>query len=105
MSKKSYHVVPHSKKWAVKKEGSHHVSSVYSTKREAIDAARSYAGELVVHGPTGQIFQKITVTGELSPDLIRKAVRTMSGKTVSKKTLKKRVNTKKSNSKAKSTVN
>lgn len=106
MSKKSYHVVPYSDRWAVRQEGSTHVSSVYSTKREAIDAARSHAGDLVIHGPTGQIFQKITVSGELSPDRIRSAVRTVSGKrSTTGRTVKKRAATKKSPHKAKSSVN
>jgi hypothetical protein len=106
MSKKSYHVVPYSDRWAVRQEGSTRISSVFSTKREAIDAARSHAGDLIIHGPTGQIFQKITVSGELSPDLIRKAVRTVSGKrSMTGRSLKKGVATKKSPHKAKSSVN
>lgn len=106
MSKKSYHVVPYSDRWAVRQEGSTRVSSVYSTKREAIDAARRHAGDLVIHGPTGQIFQKITVSGELSPDLIRKAVRTVSGKrSMTGRTLKNRAATKKAPGKTKSSVN
>lgn len=105
MSKKTYHVVPHSTKWAVRSEGSHNITSVYNTKREAIDAAKGQAGELVVHGPTGQVFQKITVSGALSPEHIRQAVRTVSGRVVTRKPIKKRVPSKKSNSKAKANAN
>lgn len=105
VNKKNYHVVPDSKKWAVKEEGSRRFTSVYNTKQEAIDAARSHASGFVVHGPTGQIFQKLTVSGKLSPMLIRQAVRTVSGKSMSKGSIKKRTAAKKATSKAKRTAN
>lgn len=105
MSKNNYHVVPHNQKWALKKEGSHRMTSVYNTKQEAIDAARSRVREFVVHGPTGQVFQKLTISGKLSPKLIRRAVRTISGKSASKATIEKRAAAKKATSKAKRTAN
>ena len=43
MAKKNQHVVPHPQGWAVKGEGNQKASSVHSTQREAIGAAREIA--------------------------------------------------------------
>lgn len=79
MAGKNQHVVPHNGKWAVRVEGSKRVSSVYDTKQEAIDAARSIAriqaGKIVVHGRSGQIFQKSDAQSRVREDKIREVVR------------------------------
>lgn len=53
------HVVPRNEGWVVRKEGSTRATSVHSTQREAVDAARKIAqhknGELVIHGRDGRI--------------------------------------------------
>ena len=43
MTQKNQHVVPHAKGWAVKSAGSAKASSVHSTQKSAIKAARSNA--------------------------------------------------------------
>lgn len=49
-----YHVVPHEKGWAVKREGAERATSVHETKKEALNAARDEAkahlpSRLIVH--------------------------------------------------------
>lgn len=49
-----YHVVPHEKGWAVKREGAERATSVHETKKEAVSAARDEAknhmpSRLIVH--------------------------------------------------------
>jgi hypothetical protein len=82
MPAKNQHVVPHGDKWAVKSEGSRRVTSVFETKREAIDAGRElaerYGQELLVHGKSGQIFRSNDSPGVLSEKMIRDAVRGIS---------------------------
>src|SRR5918912_804459 len=79
MAGKNQHVVPHNGKWAVRVEGGKRLTSVYDTKQEAIDAARTIArdqsGKLVVHGRSGQVFQRSDARGLVSEDRIRKVVR------------------------------
>ncbi len=62
MSKKNVHVVPHSTGWAVRIEGNERVSSLHSTKQQAMEIARNRARddevELVIHGRNGQIQDK-----------------------------------------------
>ena len=59
MAAKTTHVVPKNGRWAVKKEGSAKSRvGVYSTQKEAIDAAREIvrrtsAGQVVIHGIDG----------------------------------------------------
>lgn len=59
MSKKNQHVVPHVNGWAVKGAGNDRATSVHTTQREAIAAARDIArnqhSELLVHGENGRI--------------------------------------------------
>lgn len=82
MAGRNQHVVPHEEGWAIQEEGRKRVSSVFSTKREAIDTAREIAsrsgGDLVVHGRTGQIFYKATVPVLINEDEIRRAVRQLA---------------------------
>ena len=62
MSKRNQHVVPHTDGWAVRGAGSSRATSVHSTQKQAIDAARSIARnqgtELLIHGTNGQIREK-----------------------------------------------
>lgn len=64
MSRKNQHVVPHAKGWAVKSAGSSRASSVHSTQKSAIQAARSTAikngSEMLVHGSNGRIRERNT---------------------------------------------
>lgn len=59
MNKRNQHVVPHSKGWAVKSEGSQRSASVHQTQNDAIEAGRRSAiqnrSELFIHGRKGQI--------------------------------------------------
>lgn len=59
MAKRSQHVVPHERGWAVRGAGSQHASSVHRTRQAAIEAARRIArkqgSELLVHGKDGRI--------------------------------------------------
>lgn len=71
----TYHVVPYKKKWAVKKEGDSHVTSVYKSKSDAIDAAKELSPDFVVHGPTGQAFRNVAPCRDGSQEKIRSAVR------------------------------
>ncbi len=62
MTKRNQHVVPHDGDWAVRGAGSARATSVYSTQREAIEAAREIARnqntELFVHGRDGRIRER-----------------------------------------------
>ncbi len=59
---KNQHVVPHADGWAVKGDGNSKATSVHSTQKEAIDAAKEIAknqkSELLIHGQNGQIREK-----------------------------------------------
>lgn len=62
MSGKNQHVVPHQGGWAVKGAGNGRATSVHSTQKGAIEAARGLArkqeSELVIHGVDGRIRDK-----------------------------------------------
>ena len=64
MAKKNQHVVPHPQGWAVRGVGNQKASSVHSTQREAIDAAREIArnqgSEMLIHGVNGRIRERNT---------------------------------------------
>lgn len=55
----TFHVVPHNGRWAVRRDDARRVSSVHSTQREAIPAARKRArkahGVLIVHARDGSV--------------------------------------------------
>jgi hypothetical protein len=84
MASRNQHVVPHDGGWAVQGEGRKEVTSVFGTKREAIDRGREIANqsgaELVIHGREGQIFRRTDTPGRLSDKTIRDAVRSLSEK-------------------------
>lgn len=62
MTKRNQHVVPHPKGWAVKGAGASKATSVHSTQKSAISAARNSARnqgtELFVHNKQGQIRER-----------------------------------------------
>ena len=71
MSKKNQHVVPHSGGWAVKGAGNQKATSVHSTQREAIGAARDIArnqgSEMFIHGENGRIRERNTYGNDPFP--------------------------------------
>jgi Uncharacterized protein conserved in bacteria (DUF2188) len=96
MSSKSQHVIPHNGKWAVKAEGSKRITSVYETKKDAIDAARNIARRqsrnLYIHGRSGQILLGSEAPSKLRDNRIREAVREVSvqsSRSAAKKPMKK----------------
>lgn len=64
MTKKNQHVVSHEGGWAVRGAGNERASSVHSTQREAIAAARETAirqsSEMLIHGENGRIRERNT---------------------------------------------
>jgi len=60
------HVVPRIDGWAVRTEGSNRATSIHSSQREAIEAARKLAKEaatqLVIHGRDGRIRERDSYT-------------------------------------------
>ncbi len=62
VKKGSYHVVPHSKGWAVKKSGATRASGVYATQKEAEKNAKTSAKqlktELFIHSKSGKIRER-----------------------------------------------
>ena len=62
MAKRNQHVVRHKDGWAVRGAGSQRATSVHSTQRAAVDAAREIARtqrtELFVHGRDGRIRER-----------------------------------------------
>jgi uncharacterized protein YdaT len=68
---KNQHVVPHGDDWAVIGEGNERHSSIHSTQRDAINAAREIArnqhSELLIHGEDGRIRQRDSYGGDPYP--------------------------------------
>ncbi|RUV80339.1 MAG: DUF2188 domain-containing protein [Mesorhizobium sp.] len=71
MSKRNQHVVPHPGGWAVKGAGNQKATSVHSTQREAIGAARELArnqgSEMFIHGENGRIRERNTYGNDPFP--------------------------------------
>lgn len=66
MAKRNIHVVPSSGQWSVRKEGATRATGVYSTKKDAVVAAREVAkragaSDLVVHNKDGTVLSRDTV--------------------------------------------
>lgn len=60
-----YHVLPHEKGWALKREGAERATSVHETKKEAVSAARGEAknhmpSRLIVHKQDGTVQETFT---------------------------------------------
>jgi poly(hydroxyalkanoate) granule-associated protein len=65
----AYHVSPHEEGWAVTKEGAERATSVYGTKKEAIEGGREFAkshapSELVVHKQDRSVQETFAYEGE-----------------------------------------
>lgn len=71
MTKKNQHIVPHENGWAVRGAGNERASSVHSTQREAIGAARETAirqgSEMLIHGENGRIRERNTYGNDPHP--------------------------------------
>lgn len=71
MSKKNQHVVPHAEGWAVRGAGNQRATSIHSTQREAIGAARNIArnqgSEMLIHGENGRIRERNTYGNDPYP--------------------------------------
>jgi hypothetical protein len=65
------HVVPRIDGWAVRSEGSSRATSIHSSQREAIDAARKLAKktatQLVIHGRDGRIRERDSYASDPLP--------------------------------------
>lgn len=68
---KNQHVVPHGDEWAVKGAGNEKATSIHSTQKDAIDAARDIAinqrSEVVIHRPDGTIRDKDSYGNDPNP--------------------------------------
>ena len=62
MTKRSQHVVPHPRGWAVKSAGGQRAASIHPTQSAAISVARSSAiknrTEMFIHRPDGRIRER-----------------------------------------------
>lgn len=71
MARKNQHVVPASAGWAIKSAGSKKATKVFSTQKDAIEAARGIAkrqgSELLIHGRDGKIREKNTYGSDRYP--------------------------------------
>ncbi len=67
----SYHVISHPNGgWAVKKSGSHRVTKLFGTKKDAASFARNIAkfyGELVIHDKDGRVLEIVTYGSDPVP--------------------------------------
>ena len=88
IKRSNQHVVPYDGAWAVRKEGSNRATIVFEVKSDAIDAAskiaRSQGADLIIHGRSGQIFQRSDASSSLSEKKIRDVIRTSAKKTASR---------------------
>jgi uncharacterized protein DUF2188 len=70
-STENFHVVPRVDGWAVRSEGSSRATSIHSSQREAIDAARKLAKQtstqLVIHGRDGRIKERASYGSDPFP--------------------------------------
>lgn len=88
------HVVSGHGGWAVRSSRTgKFITGFYSEKSDAIDAgqriARSSGSKVLVHGRSGQIFQRSPVRSTISESVIRKAVRAAGNKAATKSASKK----------------
>jgi len=76
MVKKNVHVVPHSKGWAVKREGNERATKVTKTKDEATRLAKEIAKknktELIIHGKDGKFIDKDSFGNDPHPPIDKK---------------------------------
>ena len=71
MAVKGLHVVPREGRWSVLRAGASRASRVFTSRDEAIDAARARArseeGELYIHGRDGRISERETFGHDRHP--------------------------------------
>ena len=69
--KPSQHVVPNRGNWSVRSSGSKRASHTFSTRQEAIDAARKRAKklgtEVYIHGHDGRIHERSSFGSDSRP--------------------------------------
>lgn len=88
------HVVHENNGWVVRSSRTgRFVTAVYPQKSDAIDAgrriARNSSSKVLVHGRSGQIFQRSPVPSTVSESVIRRAVRMTNEKSLTKSTVQK----------------
>jgi hypothetical protein len=73
---RSQHVIPINGRWVVRGEGNIRATSVHTTQREAIEAARQIArnnsSDLIVHRSDGRIRERDSYSSDPRPPRIRK---------------------------------
>lgn len=90
------HVVPRNGGWAVRTEGRSRATSIHTSQREAIEAARKLAKEaatiLVIHGRDGRIRERDSYTPDpLPPKEPRKVLYPGSSPYTSREAIRKAV--------------
>jgi Uncharacterized protein conserved in bacteria (DUF2188) len=94
-NKSNIHVVPRNEGWVVRKEASTRATSVHSTQREAVEAARKIAkhqsGELVIHGRDGRIRDRDSYSSDPFPPRDRTVLFPAKSGSVSEEHVKKAV--------------
>lgn len=90
------HVVPRTDGWAVRSEGRSRATSVHSSQREAIEAARKLAKEastqLVIHGRDGRIRERDSYAPDpLPPKQPRKVLYPSSTPTTNREAIRRAV--------------
>jgi hypothetical protein len=94
---KNLHVVPRIGGWAVRSEGRTRPTSIHSSRREAIDAARKLAkrtavSQLVIHGRDGRIKERDTYSIDpLPPREPRKVLYPSSSPSTSREAIRRAV--------------
>jgi hypothetical protein len=95
--KKNFHVVPRTGGWVVRKENNMRPTSIHTTQREAVEAARNMArsasGELVIHGKDGRIRERDSYSGRdpMPPREPRKVLFPLTESRLGKKAIRKAV--------------
>lgn len=90
------HVIPRIEGWAVRSENRTRPTSIHSSQREAIDAARKLAkrtaaSQLVIHGRDGRIKERDTFIDPLPPREPRKVLYPSSSPSTSREAIRRAV--------------
>lgn len=71
MSSRNIHVVHRNGEWIVRREGNTRATSIYSTQKDAVEAARKQAEiegtEVVIHGRDGRIRERDNYSNDPIP--------------------------------------